>query len=383
METLDGSGPETAAAPVIDTGRSAPEDGIAIALSGGGYRAMLFHLGTLWRLYETDLLRDVRRISSVSGGSITAGRLAVAWPDLQWGDGGASFVELVVNPVRALASRSIDIPAVGLGLLLNNRPGLLIEWAYRRYLFGKRTLQDLPDTPRFVINATNLGNGVLWRFSKPYMGDWRSGRYADPDVSLARAVAASSAFPPFLSPIDVRIDPGAWIPTPHTARPAHRKAILTDGGVYDNLGLETVWKRYRTLFVSDGGAALTVQQHPSRRWPLQGYRALSIIQNQVGALRSRLLVSSFRSANAQFGRNGSIFPIGADPSNEAFAPSLPCPVNRARELAGTPTALRRLSANYQERLINWGYAICDARIRRHYLPALPAPAGFPYRDTGI
>jgi NTE family protein len=49
-----------------------PEEGIALCLSGGGYRAMLFHLGALWRLNELGYLPTLARISSVSGGSITA-----------------------------------------------------------------------------------------------------------------------------------------------------------------------------------------------------------------------------------------------------------------------------------------------------------------------
>src|SRR5215213_8465239 len=70
--------------------RSIPSDsedgklinGSALCLSGGGYRAMVFHAGVLWRLYETDLLTSLKRISSVSGGSITAGVLALKWKSL-------------------------------------------------------------------------------------------------------------------------------------------------------------------------------------------------------------------------------------------------------------------------------------------------------------
>ena len=54
-----------------------PEAGAGLCLSGGGYRAMVFHIGVLWRLYETGLLKSMKRISSVSGGSITAGVLAL------------------------------------------------------------------------------------------------------------------------------------------------------------------------------------------------------------------------------------------------------------------------------------------------------------------
>src|SRR6266566_10119491 len=57
----------------------APQEGLALCLSGGGYRAMLFHLGALWRLNELGYLPRLDRVSSVSGGSITAGVLGMNW----------------------------------------------------------------------------------------------------------------------------------------------------------------------------------------------------------------------------------------------------------------------------------------------------------------
>ena len=59
-----------------------PVDGVALCLSGGGYRAMLFHVGVVWRLHDAGWLERLDRVSSVSGGSITAGALALAWPRL-------------------------------------------------------------------------------------------------------------------------------------------------------------------------------------------------------------------------------------------------------------------------------------------------------------
>lgn len=59
-------------APVQDAGGATPTDGVAVCLSGGGYRAMMFHVGALWRLHELGLLAQATRVSSVSGGSITA-----------------------------------------------------------------------------------------------------------------------------------------------------------------------------------------------------------------------------------------------------------------------------------------------------------------------
>src|SRR5688572_887769 len=88
----------------FDSGRN-PEDGIALCLSGGGYRAMLFHVGALWRLNEWGYLPKLARISSVSGGSITAGVLGFKWAKLGFDDNGVgrAFDQAVVQPVRALA----------------------------------------------------------------------------------------------------------------------------------------------------------------------------------------------------------------------------------------------------------------------------------------
>ena len=48
------------------------------------------------------------------------------------------------------------------------------------------------------LNATNVQSAALWRFSRDFMGDYRVGLLADPDVNLLVAVAAASAFPPIL-----------------------------------------------------------------------------------------------------------------------------------------------------------------------------------------
>ncbi len=354
------------------------DDGVAIALSGGGFRAMLFHVGVLWRLFDLGLLRTAARISSVSGGSITAGVLALAWPRLDWSRHD-SFAELVVGPLRKFASRTTDCPAIVSGLVMPGGVAGRIEGAYRRHLFGDATLQDLPVEPRFVINATNLGNGKLWRFSRPYMGDWQTGRIFDPDVSLARAVAASSGFPPFLSPVTVAVDPARLVGGDADSRPPG-VVSLTDGGVYDNLGLETVWKRYRTLVVSDGGSAFGRQSRPAANWPLLTYRALQVIQDQVHALRVRQLIASLDAGGpSELQRTGAYIGIDAQPA-AGDPPDTPwLPRARAASLAATPTRLARLAPATQTGLINLGYAICDGRVRRYYRPLAP-PAALPYPE---
>src|SRR5262245_31509336 len=190
-----------------------PAPGIGLCLSGGGYRAMLFHLGALWRLNEAAYLTRLDRISSVSGGSITAGMLGLAWGRLDFQNGIARrLVEEVVVPVRRLASKTIDVKAIVLGLLLPRDAADRAAAAYRKHLFRDSTLQGLPDNPRFVINAANVQSGALWRFMKPYMRDYKVGEVKSPKVELAVAVAASAAFPPVLSPLVLSLNPSEFTP---------------------------------------------------------------------------------------------------------------------------------------------------------------------------
>ena len=284
----------TAAAPTetiqTDSATRLPEDGMALCLSGGGYRAMLFHLGTLWRLNEAGYLTKLDRISSVSGGSITAAYLGYKWDRLDFDPDGIArkFEEEVVSGIRDLARTTIDLNSVLGGLFWKGTIAEKVAKKYQRFLFSDATLQALPDHPRFVINATNVQSGALWRFSKPYMRDWRVGKIETPQTKLALAVAASSAFPPFLSPLKLPLNPRDFTPDSGEDlqhEPFTRTAILSDGGVYDNLGLETAWKRYATILVSDAGGQMQAEGHPKRDWAFHSYRVLNLIDNQVRALR--------------------------------------------------------------------------------------------------
>lgn len=369
-----------------------PTDGIALCLSGGGYRAMLFHVGALWRLNEAGYLAALDWVSSVSGGSVTAAVLGAAWGRLDFDtDGvGRGFGREVIAPIRRLAGKTIDVGAVLKGLFGRGSASQRLEAAYRKHLYGGLTLQDLPDDgagPRFVINASNLQSGVLWRFSRPYARDWRVGKMPDPAIPLATAVAASSAFPPVVSPLVLEVAASAWEAgsgedlhhPPYTTR-----VHLTDGGVYDNLGLESAWKRHRVVLVSDGGGQLAPQPRPERDWLRHVLRVLNVIDNQVRSLRKRQLIAAYRlPASDPNHRRGAYWGIRSDIADFRLPDALPCPHAQTAKLAAIPTRLAKLSAADQERLINWGYAVCDAALRKHVDPSLPRPAGFPYPDRGV
>jgi len=372
----------------LDTGKpeAGPEAGIALCLSGGGYRAMLFHVGSLWRLHEAGILTKVDRISSVSGGSITAATLGLAMARMaNGGQRSLDFEKEVVAPITGMAGHTIDVGSVLGGILLPGSVSKRIEKAYARYLYKGKTLQDLPDTPRFVINATNVQSGALWRFMKPYMRDYRVGEVRDPSVPLARAVAASSAFPPFLSPAVLKLKNDDY--TPDSGEdlqfpPYTTTVVLSDGGVYDNLGLETAWKRYKTVLVSDAGGEMQPVAKPKRDWARHSLRVLNLIDNQVRSLRKRQLIGSYTATGAGH-RDGAYWGIRTDIGNYQLPETLPCPYDKTLMLAETPTRLAKLPILRRQRLINWGYAVCDAAIRKHYDPGLAPAAGFPYPDAGV
>jgi NTE family protein len=357
---------------------SAPQHGIALCLSGGGYRAMLFHAGALWRLNESGYLGRLDRVSSVSGGSIAAGVLASRWSGLRFDDGRAdNFTDEVVAPIRAMAGRTLDWKAVVGALFLPGGPGNRVAAAYRRHLFGRRTLRDLPHEPRFAFNATNLQTGVLWRFERPYMADQRVGIVRDPEVPLAVAVAASSALPPFLSPLRLKLDPdkletsaGADLHRP----PYTQKAVLTDGSVYDNLGLEAAFKDFSTVLISDGGGQVQPAQRVASFWPLQLLRIANVIDSQVRSLRKHDAIDDFLGEQWR----GAYWGIRTDISHYELSDSLPCDPARTQELAEGSTRLVAMKDDLQERLINWGYAVCDAALRRHVNRGITPPGAFPY-----
>lgn len=366
------------------------EPGTALCLSGGGYRAMVFHLGVLWRLYETGLLLRLKRVSCVSGGSITAGVLALRWDALIAGAGSPreTFEREVVVPVRDLAGETLDAEAIVLGVLLPGRVSDRVAAAYDRYLFHGATLQDLPDSPRFVFNATNVQSGALWRFTKPYMRDWRVGEVRNPTVLLAQAVAASSAFPPVLSPFELRLDPASFTPASGydlQRRPFTSRVILSDGGVYDNLGLETAWKRHDTVLVSDAGGHIAPEEEPKGDWAQHAYRVLNLVDNQVRALRKRQVIASFQAPEEDVAhRKGAYWGVRTDITDYGLVDALDCPYERTMVLAETPTRLKRLDDDVQERLINWGYAVCDAALRTHVTgPDLEPRRAFPYPNVGV
>jgi NTE family protein len=374
-----------------ETGAPKRTEGIGLALSGGGFRASLFHLGSLIRLNELEVLGRLSEITSVSGGSIVAGLLGLRWSRLGFdGDGrSARLQHEVVEPIRRFCSRTIDVGAVLKGWLNPfATPVELLRDNYDARLFNGATLQDLPkpgEGPRFTLYATNLQTGVSVRFAQPYMADYRLGEVKTPTLPLADAVAASSAFPPLFVPLPLRLRAEQWTRFEGADlfdRVGLRTTMLLgDGGIYDNMGLERIWDRYPTVLVSDAGAKLKVEER-GRCLRLsqvaRTMRTLDITIEQTRALRKRKLIDDFIGGV----RRGAYWGIATEIGHyELEKAGLPPPLVHddatTRSMAAIRTRLNRFTDEEQGRLINWGYALTDAAMRRHVLGREAQPGRLP------
>lgn len=230
---------------------------LGLALSGGGFRATLFHVGVIRFLREAGLLRDVTHVASVSGGSIIAAHLVLNWDryngtDDEFDAAVDELVRFVQLDVRNRIVRRIpfQLPLRFLNRFLSGKPNRsltangLLEGLYRKHLYGDRCFHQLPESPELHVLATNLSDGNLASFTRDglYMVHRAEGEeleYVPARLApIAMAVAASSAFPGFFPPVlfsasDVGVRAGEFA-----------DLSFTDGGVYDNLGVRAFrWMR--------------------------------------------------------------------------------------------------------------------------------------------
>ena len=360
--------------------------GVSLALSGGGFRATLFHLGSLWRLNELGWLPKLTEVTSVSGGSIISAFLGLHWKQLSFQNNVATNFETVIaKPIQNFCSKTIDIGAVVKGFLTpfkHTSDYVIAE--YEKRLYGKTTLQNLPakgEGPLFTIYGTSLQTGASIRFSRPYMAEYHLGKIRSPSISLAKAVACSSGFPPVLCPVMIKSEPSSWEEFEGADLFLNKDMKSTmyvgDGGIYDNLGLERAWD-YELVLVSDAGAPFTVK--PSPTWlkfsmVARTKRTLDIIDNQSRSLRKRMLIRDFQSQ----ARKGAYWSIGSHVKDyELEKQGLQPIVTDSAITAGLAkmrTRLNSFSKQEQGRLINWGYAMADTAMRRHILSASDGQGG--------
>ena len=367
------------------------EGGLCLALSGGGFRATLFHLGGLRRLNELGLLCSFQAISSVSGGSMMALCLADAMMTVppQSGMPLGNFDDMAAK-VRELTSFNLRRTIFLKKILPTNWPHSLPELVAAE-LFTRitnKSLADLPDIPRFIFCATDLAFGVDWIYEKRRAGNYEAGYKLTglDSISLAHAAAASACFPPVFKPMDPGVKasefqyPNAKGPEADECR---GKIRLTDGGVYDNMGLEPLWKNAQTLIVSDAGGLFEYSHDRGTLSDLKRYP--DIMGNQARALRKRWLISSFLNAEGPGGPpglEGTYWATTSDRTRYDPSDKLGYTAETAHVIAQIRTDLDAFSVAEQAVLENHGYLLCDIAIKTH-LPKLYAsapPLNIPFKE---
>jgi NTE family protein len=261
---------------------------VGLALSGGGFRAAAFHLGVFRKLDSMGLLWKLDLLTCVSGGSIAGAFIAANW-------GQPNTLDRLEKYLR---TKSVAVSSVVGGILdpFSSRLDKLAE-SYDRDLFGGLTLDGLANGPRLYLNATNLATGNLFFFvagggRASEMGEHELGVGPAGSFPVCKAVAASSAFPPVFPPL--RLDSSIYSPADV------EYVTLTDGGVYDNLGVNPMLRERNALdyaIVSDGGKPFKINQQPTESGTLIVIQAVDILMEQVRGLQFRRLQLSEVSAH--------------------------------------------------------------------------------------
>lgn len=346
--------------------------GLCLALSGGGFRATLFHLGALRRLNELGLISSAATISSVSGGSIMAACLAdamIASPPTA-GKPLANF-EALVTKVHALTSynlrRTILLKKAEPWNWGHSLPELVAKELEEHITGG--ALTALPSAPRFIFTATDMVFGVDWIYSKDKAGDYQAGYKTTglESIKIAYAAAASACFPPVFAPLDPLIKGNAL--TGGAARgpeadQCRGRIRLCDGGVYDNMGLEPVWKNAETLLASDAGGPFEYNRDRGTLSDIKRYP--DIMGNQALALRKRWLISSFAGGPGPGGKPGLTGTYWDTGLYRAYYPNgdaLGYSKDIAKLIANIRTDLDAFSDGEARILENHGYLIADIALK--------------------
>lgn len=266
---------------------------LGLALSGGGYRAATYHIGTFRALKKLGLLQKINVVSANSGGSITGACYAL------YGENYNKFEKVVLEGVKkGIIWRVLISPRFLLGFTVILMPiinlvfpffntsnwinicavlfvclllavaqfrilpfSIIIESIYNRIFFKKKVLSDFNDKWKTVLNSTNLETARLFTFERTRMtdssyNDYDKGifvRFKHKEFPIARAVMASTCVPFAFTPIKITKE---YFEDPKDA--INIKPRLVDGGIYDNQGIHKLTQFNSSCYcgnviVSDAG----------------------------------------------------------------------------------------------------------------------------------
>lgn len=357
-----------------------PEPSVALALSGGGFRATLCGIGAARFLADAGLLGRLRYSSSVSGGSVANGVLACGYHDLaRDGFTGAAFDEHVLGPlVEKIRGRSFARKLLG-GAWRTIGPATrtdVLANALDDWWFHGRTLAELSPDVRWIVNAANISTGVGFHFERDILGDYVLGHVsaADRPTRLAQAVAASASVPGVFARtlVDAPFPCGRG-----------REARLLDGGAYDNSGLAAL-DHLEEEFLVAVNAGGTFRVGMLGRIPIVRdlQRANAILYKQSTGLRRQFMVDRFKAWEEareekreppHFARRGVLFSLGTDmDASDEWSEGRPEHEEWRDELVNVKTSFDRFPAELCRRLVYRGWWLTGATMSRFHREMLPA-----------
>lgn len=382
---------------------------IGLALSGGGSRAVAFHLGTLRALDDLLLLDDVQIVSGVSGGSVMTGLLG--YSDAPFADIDTKTVDFLrrglvvpalkklVHPWRllkllssfalsALPTMILELTAgvvakITALLLFGSRLNSLIahlRWPLRRWYSRTHVMADAVQAvvgsrrcdaatrngKAIVFNACELRTGTAFRMSNERFGTWRFGWAPARELRVADAITASAAYPPFLPPFDWKRG------FEHSGKNAAQRVVVTDGGVFDNLGvsvmepgrnpaISTISYSPEIIIASDAGAGQFSGDAAPVSWPSRMTQVFNSVMRKVqDATKKRLHAHAEVGAIARF----AYVNLGQADDRVCLKPSNW--ISRDEVLA-YPTDFSAMSGENVERLSGRGEAITRALVTQYLL----------------
>lgn len=296
--------------------RDPHEFNIGLALSGGGIRAITFHSGVLKYLAEMNLLERVKVISSVSGGSIFTGLVYCLnggkWPTSE------EYLQNVFPEIRDITC-NISISKFWTEHLLNPfywayllKRDVILAVALERQWKISGMLKDLPNTPKWLINAAIAKNGDKWVFNREFMGSDAIGYVKSPEFRISEAIAASAAYPGIVGPYQLETSKYIWHEkNPYKYDDCSNKIInpendiyyFYDGGLFDNLGCDSLFEEFGdkllddidTIVISDACAPLNTDWFFKWRVLARTKKMVDMISSHVDELRLRWIRQFLRN----------------------------------------------------------------------------------------
>ena len=387
---------------------AAPAGKIALALSGGGARAMAFHLGCLRALCEAGILDRISTISSVSGGSVLAALYCQTPGDFDTFEAKTRHILAtgLVRPafwtaistteglkalltVAALAAdRSLASLARLILRMLGLRHRVQGDWLRRSpirrrasrttilrrvfdRIFDSQTLPELrSDRPKLILVACELQAKSAFYFASDAVGSWQLGAATPEGIQIGHAVAASAAYPVALPALD------EMMTFTKEGVTAERRVILTDGGVYDNLALAPLWPG------REATVSLHVDHYPRiiacrAGYALQSAPAPSFVPSRMTAVFESVHARAQNLAmNRLFDlkRAGEIeaFLLPYLGQKDSLLTSPPPNLVRCEDVADYPTDFSPMSQAWIDKLVTRGEQLTKALLTQYWSEVLSA-----------